>query len=188
MKNEGIIEEVTEPTDWCAPMVPVLKKNGKVRICVDLKKSNEAVERERFMLPTLEDVAPKLTGAKVFSTLDAANGFYQLPLDEDSSKLTTFITPMGRFCFRRLPFGINSAPEIFQKKMTDILDNQDGAEACMDDILIFGSTIEEHDRRLNQVLEKVTKSGLQLNKEKCCFRQSEIQILWTYYQWRWSSC
>ena len=72
---------------------------------------------------------------------------------------------MGRFCFRRLPFGITSAPEIFQKKMTDILDNQDGAEACMDDILIFGSTIEEHDRRLNQVLEKVKKSG----------RQSEIQ-------------
>ena len=72
MKNEGIIEEVTEPTDWCAPMVPVLKKNGKVRICVDLKKLNEAVKRERFMLPTLKDVAPKLSGAKVFSTLDAA--------------------------------------------------------------------------------------------------------------------
>ena len=169
------IEEVTEPTDWCAPVVPVLKNNGKVRICVDLKKLNEAVKRERFMLPTLEDVAPKLSGAKVFSTLDAANGFYQLPLDEDSSKLTTFITPMGRFCFRRLPFGITSAPDIFQKKMTDILDNQDGAEACMDDILIFGTTIEEHDRHLNQVLEKVKKSGLQLNKDKCCFRQSEIQ-------------
>ena len=143
MKNEGIIEEVKEPTDWCAPMVPVLKKNGKVRIFVDLKKLNEAVKRERFMSPILEDVAPKRSGAKVFfSTPDAANGFYKLPLDEESSKLTTFITPMGRFCFRRLPFGISSASAIFQKKMTDILDNQDGAETCMDDILIFGSTID----------------------------------------------
>jgi len=67
-------EEVTEPTDWCAPMVPVVKPNGKIRICVDLRKLNEAVKRERYILPTLEDVAPKLPGAKVFSKLDASSG------------------------------------------------------------------------------------------------------------------
>lgn len=64
MQSLGIIEEVREATDWCAPMVPVVKKNGKVRICVDLKRLNEAVRRERFILPTLEDVAPKLSGAQ----------------------------------------------------------------------------------------------------------------------------
>ncbi|XP_060064740.1 uncharacterized protein K02A2.6-like [Ylistrum balloti] len=114
METEGIIEKVIEPTDWCAPMVPVVKKNGNVRICVDLKKLNEGVKREILMLPTLDDIAPKPTGAKVFSKLDASSGFYQIPLHPDSSKLTTFITPFGRFCFRRVPFGITSAPEIFQ--------------------------------------------------------------------------
>lgn len=98
-------------------MVPVIKKTGKVRICVDLKKLNEAVRRERFILPTLEDIAPKLVGARVFSTLDASSEFWQIPLEASCTKLTTFITPVGRFCFRCLPFGITSAPEIFQREM-----------------------------------------------------------------------
>ena len=75
MLEAGIIEEVTDPTDWCAPIVPVVKPNGKIRICVDLRKLNEAVKRERYILPTLEDVAPKLAGAKVLSKLDASNGY-----------------------------------------------------------------------------------------------------------------
>jgi len=78
-----------------------------------MKKLNEAVKRERYILPTLEDVAPKLARAKVFSKLDASSGYWQIPLHPDSTKLITFITPMGRFCFRCLPFGITSAPEIF---------------------------------------------------------------------------
>jgi len=97
-------------------MVPVEKKNKEqVRVCVDLKRLNKAVKRERYILPTLEDIAPKQAGAKVFSTLDASCGFWQIPFDAASQKLTTFITLMGRFCFRRLPFGISSAPEIFQR-------------------------------------------------------------------------
>ena len=100
MLEEGIIEEVTEPTDWCAPMVPVVKPNGKVRICVNLMKLNEAVKRERYILPTLEDVAAKLVGAKVFSKLHASSGYWQIPLHPESSRLTTSITPSGRYCFR----------------------------------------------------------------------------------------
>ncbi len=103
MLKSGIIEEVTEATDWCAPMVPVIKKNCKVRICVDLKKLNEAVKRERLILPTLEDILPQLSGSCLFSTLDASSGFWQIILDASCRKLTTFITPGGRFCFRRLP-------------------------------------------------------------------------------------
>ena len=80
MEKEGIIEKVTEPTEWCAPMVPVVKKNGKIRICVDLKRLNEAVKKENFMLPNLDDVSPKLVGAKYFSKLDASSEFYQVPL------------------------------------------------------------------------------------------------------------
>ena len=94
-----IIEKITRPTAWCALMVPVTKKSGKVRLCVDLKKLNLSVKRERYILLTLEDVTSKLSGASVFSSLDAASGFYQIPLEEGSCKLTTFITPFGRYCF-----------------------------------------------------------------------------------------
>ena len=121
MVTSEVIRVVTEPTDWCSAMVPVVKKNGNVRICVDLKKRNIAVRREQLMLPSLDDIAPKLAHSKVFSTLDAACGFWQIPLDENSQLMTTFITPFGRYAFRRLPFGISSAPEIFQRKCRHLL-------------------------------------------------------------------
>ncbi|XP_063072782.1 uncharacterized protein K02A2.6-like [Engraulis encrasicolus] len=175
MQSLGIIEEVREATDWCAPMVPVVKKNGKVRICVDLKRLNEAVRRERFILPTLEDVAPTLSGAAFFSTLDASSGFWQLPLDPASQRLTTFITPKGRFCFKRLPFGITSAPEIFQREMSTLLREHKGTVVVMDDILVSGKTKAEHDSNLKAVLQTIKASGLKLNKDKCHFAQPELR-------------
>ena len=138
MLEAGIIEEVTEPTDWCAPMVPVVKPHGKIQICVDLRKLNTAVKRERYVLPTLEDVAPKLAGAKVFSKYDASSSYWQIPLHPESSRLTTFITPSGCFCFCRLPFGITSAPEIFQKRMTNLLKDQEGVRVIQDESLSMG--------------------------------------------------
>ena len=175
MQSLGIIEEVKEATDWCAPMVPVMKKKKKPRICVDLTKLNKPVKRERFMLPTLEDVAPNLSGATVFSTVDASSGFWQIPLDASSRRLTTFITPVGRFCFRRLPFGITSALEIFQQKISTLLRDHSGTVVVMDDILMFGKDREEHDRNLRAVMQTVRASGLKLNREKCQFGKSEIK-------------
>lgn len=175
MESDGIIEPVTVATDWCAPMVPVVKANGSVRICVDLQKLNQAVVRERLILPNLEDVSPKLVGSKVFSKLDASSGFYQLPLHPESSHLTTFITPFGRYKFNRVPFGISSASEIYQRKMSELLAGLVGVEAIIDDILIFGSTVEEHDARLNKVMQKIQSAGLKLNKSKCEFRKSRLE-------------
>ncbi|KAK2173586.1 hypothetical protein NP493_866g01020 [Ridgeia piscesae] len=169
MVESGVIRSVTEPTDWCAAMVPVIKKTGAVRICVDLKQLNTAVRREHHMLPSLEDIAPKLAESKVFSTLDAASGFWQIPIDEDSQLLTTFITPFGRYAFCRLPFGISSATEIFQRKMPTLLEGLDGVEVAVDDILVHGRKREEHDARLNAVLRITNDSGLKLNLKKCVF-------------------
>uniref|UniRef100_A0A669BGT0 Gypsy retrotransposon integrase-like protein 1 n=1 Tax=Oreochromis niloticus TaxID=8128 RepID=A0A669BGT0_ORENI len=177
MLKLGIIEEVTEPTDWCAPMVPAPKRNkDEVRVCVDLKRLNKGVKRERYILPTLDDITPKLAGAKVFSTLDASSGFWQIPLEPSCQKLTTFITPMGRFCFRRLPFGITSAPEIFQRLMSTLLKGLEGTVVVMDDILVFGANKEEHDRRLDAVLQTIKASGLKLNRSKCHFGKNELQF------------
>ena len=102
MEKAGIIEKVTKPTDWCAPMAPVLKPNKKLRICLDFKKLNEAIKRPHCMLPNLDDIAPRMAGSSVFSTLDASSGIFQIPLEENSKKPTTFITPFGRYCFQRL--------------------------------------------------------------------------------------
>ncbi|CAB4017360.1 Retrovirus-related Pol poly from transposon [Paramuricea clavata] len=146
MKDEGIIEEVTEPTEWCAPIVPIPKKNGQVRICVDLKKLNEAVKRERCVLPSLDDIAPSLHGSEVFSKLDAASGFWQIPLHPKSSKLTTFITPFGK----------------------------PGTKVIMDDILVYGKSVEEHDSNLEEVLNTVQISELKLNKSNCEFRKEKL--------------
>ena len=113
MEKQGIIEKIDEPTDWCAPIVPVLKPNGKVRITTDFKRLNSAVKRERYMLPCVEEVLQRLNGSKVFSKLDARSGYFQVPLDSESAKLTTFLTLQGRYFYRRLPEGISSAPEFF---------------------------------------------------------------------------
>ncbi|XP_014676826.1 PREDICTED: uncharacterized protein K02A2.6-like [Priapulus caudatus] len=174
MQDSGVIRPVTEPTEWCAAMVPVQKKNGKLRICVDIKRLNRAVRREHYTLPNLSDIAPKLAQSKYFTKLDAASGFWQIPLDEKSQLLTTFMTPFGRYAFCRVPFGITLAPEIFQRKMTELLHGLEGVEVIMDDILVHGRSMEEHERRLTEVLTRLQEAGLRLNREKCQFRMKEL--------------
>jgi len=129
------------------------------------------------MLPSLDDIAPKLNGATVFSKLDASRGFHQLRLDADSCHLTTFITPFGRYYFRRVPFRITSAPEIFQRRMSEILSDLVGAEAIIDDVLIYGRTVQEHDECLEQVIRRIHDSGLMLNQDKCEFRKNKSNTL-----------
>ena len=177
MEKAGVIERITEPTEWCAPIVPVAKPNGKVRICTDFKRLNVAVKRERYILPTLEDIVHKLHGSTVFSKLDATAGYWQIPLDPDTAKLTTFITPFGRFFYRRLPFGISSASEIFQRTMEDILGDIEGVESFQDDVLLHSKTTAEHEELKKKVFERVKTAGLTLNKDKCEFDKSEITFL-----------
>ena len=128
---------MTEPTEWCAPMVVVPKSNDKVRICVDYTHLNQAVKRERHILPTVDHVLAQISGASVFSKLDANCGFHQIKLTEDSKPLTTFITPSGRYCYNRLPFGINSGPEHFQMQLHRVLENQPGVVCLMDDTVVY---------------------------------------------------
>ena len=88
----------------------VVAKPSKIRICLDPKDLNQAVQRPKFQMPTLEELLPELSKARIFSSFDAKDGFYQISLDEESSKLTTFWTPLGRYRYLRMPFGISLAP------------------------------------------------------------------------------
>ena len=177
MEQLGVIEPVHDPTPWCAGMVVVPKSSGAVRICVDLKPLNESVLRETHPMPSVDDTLAQLSGATVFSKVDANSGFWQIPLAADSCHLTTFITPMGRFCFKKLPFGISSAPELFQKRMSQILTGLKGVICHIDDVLIFGSNQAEHDDRLCAVLDRLSETGVTLNGDKCVFGQSQIKFL-----------
>jgi len=157
--------------------VVVPKQNGCVRICVDLTKLNESVCREHHILPSVEQTLAQIGGAKFFSKLDANSGFWQVELARESALLTTFITPFGRFCFNRLPFGITSAPEHFQRRMSEILSGLEGVVCLVDDILICGKTQAEHDERLIAVLTRLSEAGLTLNKEKCELNRTSIKFL-----------
>lgn len=124
----------------------------------------------------MEETLGRLSGAKLFSKLDAKAGFWQVILSKDSQLLTTFITPFGRYYFQRLPFGIPSAPEHFQRRMTQILEGIPGVVCHMDDILVTGATLSEHDRRLEEVLSRLKTAGVTLN-EKCEFAKTSVKFL-----------
>ena len=177
MEATGVISRVEVPTDWCAGMVVVPKKNGDLRICVDLKPLNEAVLRATHPLPKVGTTLALLSGAQVFSKLDANSGFWQIPLTEEWRLLTTFITPFGRYCFNKLPFGISSAPEHFQCAMNKVIAGLEGVVCLMDDTLVFGRSKEEHDKRLLATLQRIQAAGLTLNKEKCIFSSTRLKFL-----------
>ena len=109
--------------------------------------------------------------------MDANCGFWQIKLDPESTEYTTFITPFGRYYFQRMPFGISSAPENFQRQITTTLEGVEGVLCHMDYVLVFGTTAEEHDQRLERVLQRLSSSGLTLNRDKCKFKVTSIEFL-----------
>ncbi|XP_028412151.1 uncharacterized protein K02A2.6-like [Dendronephthya gigantea] len=141
----GVIKPVTEPTEWCSQISVQKKKDGKLRVCIDPKVLNEALQRERYPLPTIDDVLPELAKATFLSKVDLAHGYWHCELDEKSSYLTTFITPFRRFRWCRLPFGLKVSAEIFQRKLNECLNNLPGTVCVADDILVFGCSEEDHD-------------------------------------------
>ena len=177
MTSSGVIEVVEEPTNWCSPMVIVPKPDGDIRICVDLSRLNKYIKREIYPMPVSEHILAQLGQSKYFSKLDAYWGFWQVALEEESQILTTFISPFGRYKFKRLPFGIASAPEFFQKQMSQILSGLEGVVCNIDDILIRGQTEEEHDHRLRATLKRLVAAGITLNKSKCQFRTQSVRYL-----------
>lgn len=179
MEKEGILKKVpnNEPTDWVHSLVTVTKPNGEVRICIDPKNLNRAIKREHHPLCTLEEIASKVHGAKYFSVLDAEKAFYQIKLDEESSKLLTFNTPFGRYRYLRMPMGISSATEIYQRRAEEVFENCKGVKTSIDDTLVWGCTEEEHDDRLKKALEKAKTNNLKLNKRKCQIKKTEVRFL-----------
>ena len=179
MEKMGVITKVEQPTKWVNPMVAIVvkKPNGDVRICFDPVDLNKVIQREHYPLKTVEEVAANRGNAKIFTTLDATSGFYQIKLAEESTWLTTFNTPFGRYKFERLPFGIVSAPEVFQRNLAQTFEDIDGCEVIVDDLLVWGKDEEEHNQRLKKVLERAAEVDLRFNKEKCKCNKKEVKYV-----------
>ena len=150
------------------------KRDDSLRICLDPQKLNLALKRCPHKIPTVEEINHELSKAKYFSKLDAKAGYWSVKLYKESAELTTFHTPVRRYCFRRLPFGLAVSQDIFQLKIDRILEQCDGCYGISDDIIIFGTTEEEHSRRLLHFLNIARKEGLKLNSAKCVIKASEI--------------
>ncbi len=177
MESLGVISKVDKLTQWCAGIVVVPKKAGAIRICVDLKPLNKHVLREVHPLPKVDDTLAQITGAKVFSKLDAHSGFWQILLAKTSRHLTTFTTPFCQYYFNKFPFGISSAPEHFQKRMSNILSGLEGVLCLIDDVLVFGKDKHEHDERLAVALTRIKEAGVTLNVSKWEFEKSKLKFL-----------
>ncbi|KAK9539543.1 hypothetical protein VZT92_004643 [Zoarces viviparus] len=175
MEKMDIIQKVTEPTEWVNALVAVEKpKTGKLRVCLDPRPLNKAIQRPHYPLPTLDDVTPRLAGAQYFSVLDARSGYWTIKLSHESSMLTTFNTIYGRYRFNRLPFGIISAQDEFQRRVDEAYEGLQGVAAIVDDILLCGRTKEEHDANLRAMLERTRERGIKLNKDKRIICVSEV--------------
>ena len=182
LENMGVIARVTQPTEWISNMVAVRKQN-KLRVCLDPLELNKAVLRNHYPIPTVEQIVPRLSKAKVFSTVDAKDGFLQVVLDEPSSYLTTFWTPYGRYRWLRMLFGIKSAPEEFQRRIDECLEGLENIQTIHDDVIIFGTgdseeeVLASHDKACRALLDRCRERGLKLNKKKIKFKQDSVAYM-----------
>ncbi|XP_055589748.1 uncharacterized protein K02A2.6-like [Uranotaenia lowii] len=172
-----IIEPVQGSSDWISPMVVVPKGKDDVRLCINMRYPNTAIQREYYPLPVIDTFLNRLRGSVCFSKLDITSAFHHIELHPDSRGITTFMTGRGLMRFKRLFFGINCAPEIFQRVMTQIVNGIDGVIVYIDDIVVTGRTRQEHDTRLRQVLKVIRQNNALLNEKKCSFGVDEIDIL-----------
>ena len=179
MVRDNVIAPVTTPTEWCAPIVVTPKKDSDdIRLCVDLSKLNKYIKRERYLSPSPYEAVADITSndATYFTTIDALSGYWQVPLAPECQELTTFITPFGRYMFRRAPFGICSISEHYNRRMDEALIGIQNIRKIVDDIIIYDRTYEEHVKHVREVLERCRQRKISLKREKFVFAQPKAKF------------
>ena len=181
MVSNDIIKPISKPTQWCSSITYPTKKDGSLRICLDPKKLNSSLVKRPHKIPNVEEITPSFTKAKYFSKLDAKSGYWSVRLTKSSQELTTFRTPFGRYCFKRLPFGLNIAQDAYQERMDEILEKCDGVTGISDDIVVYGETEKQHDSNLLKLMDTARKDGLVFNSEKCNIKTDKITFFGRQY-------
>ena len=184
--KEMLDQEIIVPSSspWNFPIIVVPKKvdasgEKKWRICIDFRKLNDITVGDSYPLPNIQEILDKLGRSRYFSALDCASGYWQIPISKEDQAKTAFSTTIGHFEFTRMPFGLKSAPATFQRLMNNILMGLIGFRCLvyLDDIIIFGETLEEHNERLKEIFQKLREHNMQLEPDKCEFLKTELQYL-----------
>ena len=181
--QQGIITPVTEPTEWCAPIVVAPKKDtDRIRLCVDLSRLNRYVRREKYQSPTPAEAVADIAAeeSKFFTVLDAKKGYHQCPLAEASQLMTTFITPFGRFKYRRAPYGLSSIAEHYNHRMADAFQGLAGFRGIVDDIIIYDKDEATHKEHVRKFLKRCQDRKIALNRDKCKFCEAEVSFAGFY--------
>ena len=179
MMTLGVIRKlnINEATDWCHNLVLVRKPNGKLRVCLDPRTINKALRFNVHNARTFQDVTSSIRKVTKVSKIDANSGFWTLPMDDQSQLLTAFNMPWGRYCFVKMPFGLNQAQYFFQFYMdAHFQDINSTTNVITDDVMIHGESDTQHDMHLLQVLNKCREISLKLNPEKCQFGEKEVRF------------
>ena len=173
--------DIIEPSKsaWSSPVVPVRKKDGKLRLCVDYRKLNAVTRPDRFPLPNLTDSVYSLHGMQYFSTMDVVRGFYHLQLHPSSREITAIASSRGHWQFKRLPFGLRNAPAAFQREMQQVLQEfpHKNVMVYIDDVLVMSQSLEEHLKMVDKVLTTLETYGITVKTGKCNWFHKEVEYL-----------
>jgi len=177
MVHQGIVEEASGP--WSSPIVLVRKKDGTPRFCVDYRRVNDVTQKDAHPLPRIDDTLDTLSGAKWFSTIDLASGYWQVEVEPSDRPKTAFATPFGLHQFRVMPFGLCNAPSTFQRLMELVLAglHWNICLVYLDDIIIYSRTVKEHLEHLRQVFGRLRTAGLKLKPSKCFLLRKSVHYL-----------
>ena len=179
--DEMLEAQIIEPSEspWSSPVVLVAKPDGTQRFCVDYRALNKVTKRDLYPLPRCDDILESLAGAQWFSHLDLLRGYWQIDVAEEDREKTAFATPDGLYQFRKLSFGLTNAPACFMRAMHLTLKGLCWSDCLvyLDDIIIFGRTLQEHRERLSLVLSRLSEAGLKINPKKCKFLSEQVVVL-----------
>ncbi|UYV69883.1 K02A2.6-like [Cordylochernes scorpioides] len=192
MVNEGILQPI-EYANWAAPIVPVLKKDGSLRICGDSRcTANKAIELDKYPLPSIDEIFSKLSGNTVFSSLDLSRAYLQVRLSEEAKRVVNINTTKGLFAFKRLPYGVAVAPNKFQREMDNLFADMSGVACYIDNILVAGKDHRDHEQKLELVFKRLQEKGLLMYYSR--FIRNIADILAPFYhllkknsKWNWTS-
>lgn len=173
--TQDVLQKVEHHTDWCSSLAYSTKKDRSLRIFLDPQKLNASLKRCPHKIPTVEELNPKFTNAKIFSKQDT--GPYICMKSHKSWQRSTF----GRYCWKRLPFGLSVSQNLFQAKMDQIMEGLQGVDSIADDIVIYRKGEEEHNRNLTALMEWAAEAGMVFNSDKCVIKQNNISFFGNLY-------
>ena len=181
--DKGVIARVTEPTDWISSTVIATNKSVESCICIDPRSLNKALRREHYHIPTVDDVLPDLSKARIITTMDLRAGYWHLRLDDESSNLTTFTTPYGRYKWMRLPFDTSVSADMLAKRLSDCIHDLSSIVCIAGDLIIYGVGItddeatRDHDLKLEKLFQRCREVGIRLNANEMSLRKKYVPFL-----------